>query len=248
MIKNIKDLKIKIEYNSTKIDLPVEIKKQIDSFWEDAISSNPNIWNGDLICVSKYVQNGDEVIITCQKSNFSHYLYDERIGLDLKYACSNLAGGCLLETSDGYYVVGELAPDTSYPYCMQLPGGNIDNIDIKNNSINIYDTIVRECEEELNIQLTDKTQVDDYGIMYIALPEKVHTYMIFSKGKIKMCKDEMLHHYQKYYQHLLDNNLEIEFSKIHLIPKEFVEEKLSQYTNPKRFYLEDLLLADSKNS
>ena len=247
MIKEIKNLEIKINYSSEKIKLPEEINSKIKSFWQDAVSSNPNIWDGDIVFVSNFEINDKEMIITSQKSNFSHYLYCERIGLDNQYACSNLAGGCILETSDGYYVVGELAANTSYPYCLQLPGGNVDHVDIKDGKIDIYNTIIRECEEELNIQLYNTEQVTDYGIMYIILPEKIRTYMIFSKCKLKMNKEEMQEHYQKYYQHLLENNLEIEFSNIHFIQKEFVEEELSMFTNPKRLYLEDLLLTDSKN-
>ena len=248
MVTNIKDLEIIINYSPEKIELPNEIKKKIDLFWQDAVNSNPNIWDGDVVFVSNFEINDNEIIITCQKSNFSHYLYCERIGMDNQYTCSNLAGGCILETSDGYYVVGEMAANTSYPYCLQLPGGNIDNVDIKNGTIDIYSTITRECEEELNIQLYNKDQVTDNGLMFIALPEKIRTYMIFSKGKLKMTKEEMQEHYQNYYQHLLENNLEIEFSNIHFIQKEFVEEELSMFTNPKRYYLEDLLLADSKNT
>lgn len=69
--------------------------------------------------------------------------------------CSSLVAECLLETSDNYYIVGELAENTSFPHCMQISGGSADNKDIKEGKIDVLNTIVRECKEELNIDLND---------------------------------------------------------------------------------------------
>ena len=44
-----------------------------------------------------------------------------------------------------------------------------------------------------------------------------------------------------------DNNLEVEFEKIHFIHKEKVKEELERLTNPRREYLLDLLTEDSKS-
>ena len=65
------------------------------------------------MCVVEYKRDGNEIVITCKKSDYAHYLYDERIGLPQRYACNNLVAGCLLETSDNYYIVGELEENTS---------------------------------------------------------------------------------------------------------------------------------------
>ena len=97
----------------------------------------------------EYKRQENEILITCKKTNYLHYLYDERIGLSEQYACSSLVAGCLLETSDGYYIIGELADNTSFPHCMQVSGGSADDNDIENEEIDIYNTIIRECQEEL---------------------------------------------------------------------------------------------------
>lgn len=92
-----------------------------------------------------------------------------------------MAAGCLLETSDGYYIVGELAKNTSFPHCMQISGGNADYNDVQNGEINIFNTIFRECKEELNVNLQDKNQVENYEIKYISVPsQEVH---FIKKGK-----------------------------------------------------------------
>ena len=184
MVKNIQGTNIKVYIEDKKFKLPEEIQAKINDFWEKAVVETPGIWNGELMCVEKCVKQGNDLVITCNKTNYSHYLYDERIVLPKEYACSSLVAGCLLETSDNYYIVGELADNTSFPHCMQVSGGSADDDDIKDGKIDIFNTIIRECKEELNIDLQDQNQVENYGIKYICLPsDKVHTYILFAKGK-----------------------------------------------------------------
>lgn len=247
MIENIGSAKIKVIVENKKIELPEEIQKKINEHWEQAQKENPNIWNGEITCVADCTINEKEIIITCKKSNYAHYLYDERIGVSEKYGCSNLSARCLVETSDNYYIVGELAEDTSLPGCMQISGGNADNSDIENGEIEISNTIIRECKEELNIDLLNREQVEQYEIKYVGLPtDKIHTYIVFAKGKINMDSIEMKKHYEKYLNYLKQNNLEIEFGKIHFIKKGETNEYLELLENPKRNYLKELLEKDSK--
>ena len=58
-----------------------------------------------------------------------------------EYECKNLSAGCLLETIDGYYIVGELDENTSYPTMLQVTGGGIDQKDIFGENIDVEKTI-----------------------------------------------------------------------------------------------------------
>lgn len=247
MLLNIKNKSIKVKFIDENFKLPEEIQNKIDEFWKKVQNGNNNIWNGKITCVSECKVEENSIMVTCKKSNYAHYLYDERIGLSKEYACFNLAAGCLLETSDNYYIVGELAQNTSYPYCMQISGGNADSKDIKKDEIDILCTIERETKEELNIDLKDKKIIDGYEIRYISLPdEKVHSYILFAKGQLKITKQEMEKHYQDYLENLTNNNGEIEFGKIHFIKRGNIAEQLQKLKNPKREYLLKLLELDSK--
>ena len=147
MLESIKGTIIEAIIKDEQFELPQELSIKIQEFWDKAQLENPNLWNGELMNVIEYKRECDKILIICQKTNFAHHLYDERIVLSNKYACTSLSAGCLLETSDNYYIVGELAPDTSFPYCMQVSGGNADFNDVKDEKIDVVNTIVRECQE-----------------------------------------------------------------------------------------------------
>ena len=156
----------------------------------------------------------------------------------------------MLETSDGYYIVGELDNNTSYPTMLQVTGGGIDRKDITGEKINIEQTITREAEEELNINLNNKEEVVYNEISYIYISDKNEQpgVEIFSKAKTKMTSKEMKNKFENYYKYLKENNLEIEFKTIHFLKKENAVEELEKLNNPKRNYLVPLLQIDSSTN
>ena len=92
-----------------------------------------------------------------------------------------------------------MARNTSVPNCLQIPGGNVDNTDIKEERVDILNALIRECKEEVNINLQDKNIVESFEIKYINLSnEKSNAYLIIAKGNLKMTKNEMVEYYKKY--------------------------------------------------
>lgn len=248
MLKNIEVTTIKIKFKDEILELPKDIKEQISIFWKQSKKDNPSLFNGELICVSEYKKTNNAIEITCKRTHYSHHLCDERVGLSKEYGCHNLVVGCLLETSDNYYVIGEMARNTSVPNCLQIPGGNVDNTDIKEERVDILNALIRECKEEVNINLQDKNIVESFEIKYISLPnEKSNAYLIIAKGNLRMTKKELIEYYKEYLTYLKDNNLEIEFTRLHFINKKNTREKLNRLKNPKRSYVEELLEIDSNN-
>ena len=248
MLKAIAGTAIKIEFKDEMIELPKDIKEQINIFWKQSKKANSSLFNGELICVSEYKETNKTIEITCKRTFYAHHLYDERVGLPKEYDCHNLVVGCLLETSDNYYVIGEMARNTSVPNCLQIPGGNVDNTDIKEERVDILNALIRECKEEVNINLQDKNIVESFEIKYISLPNEIsNAYLIIAKSKLRMTKNEVIEYYKEYLKYLKDNNLEIEFTRLHFINKKKVKEELDRLKNPKRSYLEELLEIDSNN-
>lgn len=237
MIKRINNKEIKIFYEEIDIDLPEEILNNIKENWKKIEQERSNVWNGKVICIADFIETDKKLEIYCRRSDYAHYLYDERIGLPQEYRCKNLSAGCILKTLDNYLIVGELDNSTSYPTMMQIPGGNIDKSDINGNVVDIIKTINRETLEEVNIDLENKELVSNYKVSYIYEPEtkeEAQGMQIIAIANLNMKKAEMEKYYKEYYKYLNDNGLEKEFKTIHFINS---VEQLEKMNNPKRPYL-----------
>ena len=167
-----------------------------------------------------------------------------------KYECRNLSAGCLLETIDNYYIVGELDENTSYPTMLQVTGGGIDGQDIFDENIDVEKTIRREAMEELKINLNDKESIlyNRLSYLYVSEDNEQPGVQLFSKAKSKMTVEEMKKYFEKYYRYLKKDNLELEFKKLHFLKKDNAVEELKKLSNPRRNYLIPLLQIDSKGT
>ena len=228
-----------LKFENRRIDLPIKLKENIENFWNDAIKENPNLYNGQDYVVEKVKETEENIEMLVVKSDYAHYLYDERVGIQKEeYRCCSPWGGILLLTKDDYFVIGEMNSTTSVPYCLQISGGGIDIKDIENGVINIDLNIKRELKEELNLNLDDI----DYKIEFIEYPSKTrNAYGFLAIGKINQTKDELTQHFKHYKEYLISNNLEVEFNKLIFLKKQRALQELDELPNNKRPYLRDLI-------
>ena len=83
--------------------------------------------------------------------------------------------------------------------------------------------------------------------MYVTEDNEQSGVQLFSKAKTKMTAKEIRKYFESYYKYLKENNLEIEFGKLHFLKKEKAIEELKELNNPKRNYLVPLLQIDMKD-
>ena len=233
------DKPIVLKFEDREIKLPNTLKNNIKNFWTNAIKENPNLYNGQDYVIETVTETKESIEMMVTKSNYAHYLYDERIGIEEeKYRCCSPWGGILLITKDNYFVIGEMSKTTSIPYCLQISGGGIDITDIENGIINIDSNIKRELKEELNLNLDDI----DYKIEFIEYPsEKRNAYGFLTIGKINQTRNELEQYFEEYKEYLIKNNLEVEFNKLVFLKKENALKELDNLSNYKRPYLRDLI-------
>ena len=237
IIKITKPIKIKYEERETK--LPENIKEKIDDFWKKAVEENPNLYNGPDYTIEKIEENEKEIKMIATKTNYAHYLYDERIGIKEKeYKCNVPWGGIILETKDNFLVLGEMDEKTSVPHWLQISGGGIDEKDICNGIVNVGQTIKRELEEEMHLNLDDI----NYEIKYIEIPdEERYAYGFIAIGKLEMTKEELQKHFDEYKKFLIQNNIENDFNKLVFLEKNNAIKEFDMLKNPKRPYLSNLI-------
>lgn len=140
-----------------------------------------------------------------------------------------------------------MSDSTSYAHGLQISGGNLDQNDIKDGKVDIVNNVARELKEELNIDLFDETVVKEFKMQYMEMPQgRRHAYTPMMKGILKITARQMEERYKEYKQSLEQNGEDAEFEKLHFIEKERAIEILKGFNNPKRPYLEPLIILDSR--
>ena len=238
MIKRIVKL-INLEYTGQYINLPKSLNDKIENFWNKAIIKTPTLYNGEYYAVEDVTETDNQIIMKVAKTNYAHYLYDERIGIDNeKCRCISPWSGILILTNDNYWVFGQASEKTSFPNGFQISGGGIDKKDIIGANIDLVKNLKRELKEELNLNLDEIK----YEFRYIEYPNKKrNAYGFIAIGKLNMSKDELYNHFEQYKKYLIQNNLEVEFNNLIFLSKRNAVKELDTYTNPKREYLRELI-------
>lgn len=226
-----------------KMDLPEGLKRKIEEFWKTQIEENPHLFNGKVWNVTGKEENLQSIQLILEETDYAHYLYDERHGVEEEYACHNLSGGVFIETIDGFAVVGELDETTSYPRCLQVSGGGIDpEQDKVDGEFDIIKTAERELKEELNLDLKDKKHIQSYRFKYLEVPEgSRHSYCVILRAKANFTAAQLEQHFREYKAYLEESSGEIEFSKLHFLTIGKAVEELERLENPKRIYVKQLL-------
>lgn len=225
-----------------KMNLPVELREKIDIFWQEQLQKNPHLFNGIVWNVTKMEERPMEIELTVEKTDYAHYLYDERHGIEDEHACHNLCSGALVKTKDNFLILGELDETTSYPRCLQVAGGGIDEKDRVADTFDMVKTAQRELKEEMNLDLQDKNQIESYGFSYLEMPEgERHSYSVILKAKSNLTADQIEEHFEEYKAYLKQTNGETEFERLYFLPEGKAVETLKTLDNPQRLYVKQML-------
>lgn len=246
MIYEIENREVIINIVDNKEVLPTNLTGNIKEHFKN-VCEKCDIWNGDIWCV-KDIYIGERIEVSIYKSDYAHYIYAEQIGLDKKYACRSLSAGALIETNDGFYVVGELSKGSSYEKMIQVPGGCFDQCDVILNKLNVEKTIQRELIEEINIDINNYKNIVDKKLKYLYITEddELPAVQFFAKVKLNVSFSEIEQDFKLYNEELQKNKKEQEFEKLHGINKREHEKFFEKIRNPKRDYLIPLINADIK--
>ena len=238
MIKHITK-PIFLKYENSTFRLPIELKENVEKFWNNLVKENPKLFNGENHCVESIIEYDEYIEMKVVRTNYATYLYSERIGMpDKKFNIIHIWSGILLETKDNYFVIGEMGETTSVPKCLQIPGGGTSDEDIKNDILDINTNLKRELKEELNLNLENIK----YEMKYLEVPSgKRSVYGFLALGKIDMTKEELNKHFENYKKYIEIDNLEQEFSRLVFIHKNNALKELDELDNPKREYLREFI-------
>ncbi|OAF17993.1 hypothetical protein [Bradyrhizobium neotropicale] len=131
-----------------------ERRAEIDAHFAAKQRELPQIWNGRVLLGRDPVFSDGHFAATYFETDFASFLAWRDWGFP-DPAVFNGFGMGALRASDGAFVMGEMGPHTSNAGRIYFPSGTPDLDDVKDGTLDIPGSVVREMEEETGLTATD---------------------------------------------------------------------------------------------
>jgi 8-oxo-dGTP pyrophosphatase MutT (NUDIX family) len=148
-------------YTNENISLPKDYSDQVEKHWEELQEIGKDFFRGDVYTISKIEETNEKLDIFVSKTDYAHFLYTIHRDKFVEPDCRVIHTSVLIETVDGRFAIGEMNLGTAAPGKLQFIGGGIDKNDIKDNVFDLRHNIEKEINEEVGIDVEDKTLVKE---------------------------------------------------------------------------------------
>jgi hypothetical protein len=131
-----------------------ERRAEIAAHFAEKQRERPKIWNGRVLLGRDAVFTGSHLSATYFETDFASFLAWRDWGFPDKAVFNGFGMGALL-TSDGAFVMGEMAQHTANAGRIYFPSGTPDLDDVKDGALDIPGSVVRELGEETGLTAAD---------------------------------------------------------------------------------------------
>lgn len=234
--------KVNVQFNGDRVSVHSSLEQAIDEFWEKTQKKHPEFFNGDVFVIASIEENEKEINITTRLAEFKYYLYCEHRG----WSCPVFYTCALIESKDGFYLLGEMGDHTQSPRVVQCVGGAADKKDFCDGILDLEQNMDRECQEELGFSLKDPQYVHHMKPAYYKTESLTGNTSVIFKVWLNITADDCMKQYLAYTAKLKKQNQLPEFRSLVWIPKnlEAINRFFQQDQRVKKDYLQMLLKLD----
>lgn len=215
---------VKVKLLEDQVKLSENRVYQIEQFWNE-INVNGQFHRGEVFHVHSIEERHEHYMVNLVRSDYAHYLYSVRHPLD-KESCNIIYSAGLIETTDGTFVFGEMASNTTYPGRLQCVGGGLSDDDLVDSYFDMEISVLRELSEELG--LNPATDVIECTPKFIKTGGTFNFTTILYLIKIDLSESELKERYTKFEYQLIKQGEIPEFHKVHYVKRDEIVEFILQ--------------------
>lgn len=138
-----------------------ERHSEIEAHFEGARRAKPKMWNGRLLLARNAQLSGDRLAAEYFETDFASFLAWRDWHHPDKGVFNGFGMGAL-RSSDGAFVLGEMAAHTANAGRIYFPAGTPDLDDIRDGTVDLAGSVVREAEEETGLTSADYRAAPDW--------------------------------------------------------------------------------------
>lgn len=129
-------------------------RAEIAAHFAEKQRERPKIWNGRVLLGRDAVFSDGHLTATYFETDFASFLAWRDWGFPDKAVFNGFGMGAL-RASDGAYIMGEMAPHTANAGRIYFPSGTPDLDDVRDGTLDIPGSVVRELGEETGLTASD---------------------------------------------------------------------------------------------
>src|SRR3569832_834626 len=138
-----------------------ERRAEIEAHFAEQQRERPKIWNGRVLLGRDAVFTGGHLAATYFEADFASFLAWRDWGFPDSDVFNGFGMGAL-RASDGAFVMGEMAHHTANSGRIYFPSGTPDLDDVRDGTLDIPGSVVREIEEETGLNPADYSAEEDW--------------------------------------------------------------------------------------
>jgi 8-oxo-dGTP pyrophosphatase MutT (NUDIX family) len=136
-------------------------RHEIDRHFAEKQRANPALWNGTVLLMRGWAREGSLFRGTYAEADFASFLTWRDHGFP-DASAFNCFGMAALRSSDGAYLLGEMAAHTANPGRIYFPAGTPDPHDVIDGKVDLANNVARELKEETGLDGRDVAFSDDW--------------------------------------------------------------------------------------
>jgi 8-oxo-dGTP pyrophosphatase MutT (NUDIX family) len=145
---------LELPYEPRVWPFAMDRRAEISTHFAEKQRERPAIWNGPVLLARDPVLENGTLAASYFEADFASFLAWRDWGFPDKQVFNGFGMGAL-RSSDGAFVLGEMAPHTANAGRIYFPSGTPDPGDIRGGAVDIAGSIVREMEEETGLTSAD---------------------------------------------------------------------------------------------
>ena len=136
-------------------------RREIEAHFVEAQRAKPKIWNGRVLLARNAQLAGDRLAAEYFETDFASFLAWRDWGHPDKDVFNGFGMGAL-RSSDGAFVLGEMAGHTANAGRIYFPAGTPEPDDVRDGKMDIAGSVAREVEEETGLTSADYRAAPDW--------------------------------------------------------------------------------------
>ncbi|HHX58366.1 MAG TPA: hypothetical protein GX706_01190 [Candidatus Moranbacteria bacterium] len=226
--------KLTLHFSGKRVKPSSVLKKEINNFWNDLISSGKKYSRGEVFTVVKKEVTDKEIKILLDQTDYAHYLYSTQVDLG-NNSVRVIHSAVMVETADNYIVMGKMGQQTARAGTYQFSGGGLGKGDLKDGFFDLDYATRRELLEEFNLDVLDEKRVKDFAPIYFKEGGPTDKMTVIYQVKLRGSKKNFFSQYEKFVSDLKYKGQAPEFESLVAFKNNLqgIEEFFSQHRNQK---------------